>query len=98
MTVGRSRPHVGDRISFTVRTEVPAQRFALNDRLPVWSTLDNKGAGSPMSAIYHKLYNYVAALAYLALGNHRATPAKHELVVEPPTGTVLPRHHSGFRR
>jgi len=45
--------------SFANRTIIFAQHAVAGDVLPVWSTLDNAGFGSPQPALYHKLYSIV---------------------------------------
>jgi hypothetical protein len=52
--------------AFALRTHVYARHFAALDILPVWSSLDASGFGSPMPLLYHKLFYLVAAPIALA--------------------------------
>ena len=62
-------PSGHDGIWVFPRIAVMAERFALGDVIPVWSSLDNYGLGSPEPIFYNKLFYYPAALVYLAVGS-----------------------------
>ncbi len=62
--------------SFANRTIIFAQHAAAGDVLPVWSTLDNAGFGSPQPALYHKLSSIVTGILFLMTGN-----LKHSLML-----------------
>ena len=62
-------PSGHDGIWVFPRIAVMAERFALGDVIPVWSSLDNYGLGSPEPIFYNKLFYYPAALIYLAVGS-----------------------------
>ena len=62
-------PSGHDGIWVFPRIAVMAERFALGEVIPVWSSLDNYGLGSPEPIFYNKLFYYPAALIYLAVGS-----------------------------
>ena len=55
--------------SFAKRTIIYAQHFSFNDFVPIWSSLDNNGFGSPMPLYYHKLYYFLSGLILLTTGD-----------------------------
>jgi hypothetical protein len=55
--------------AFALRTHVYARHFAAMDILPLWSSLDASGFGSPMPLLYHKLFYVVAAPIALVAGS-----------------------------
>ena len=69
-------PSSHEGTAFAVRTEVYADHLRAGDVLPVWSSRDNAGFGSPQPALYHKLF-------YLTSGTLRAagTPIRAALVL-----------------
>lgn len=58
-----------DSTMFFLRTKIYADHMAAGDLLPVWSSVDNGGMGSPMPTLYHKLYYFVSAIMYLMMGD-----------------------------
>ena len=62
-------------LSFVSRSEVFARHFAAGDWLPVWSTLDNFGFGSPQPIFYHKLFDDVSGLILWLTGSAKAALA-----------------------
>lgn len=46
---------------FAQRTQIYAQHYSFLDFLPIWSSLDNEGFGSPVPLFYHKLFYVVSA-------------------------------------
>lgn len=52
--------------AFGQRTEIYARHFAAFDLLPIWSSVDAGGFGSPMPLMYHKLFFIAAGLLALA--------------------------------
>lgn len=62
-------------LSFVTRSEVFARHFAAGDWLPVWSTLDNFGFGSPQPIFYHKLFYVVSGLILWLTGSAKAALA-----------------------
>lgn len=49
-------------LGFAIRTQVYAQHYSFFDFLPIWSSVDNEGFGSPLPLFYHKLFYVVSAL------------------------------------
>ena len=62
--------HEGD--AFAHRTYVYARHFSWLDFLPIWSSIDASGFGSPMPLLYHKLFYLPAAALALATGSLKA--------------------------
>lgn len=59
-------PRTHEAYSFVFRTQIYAQHFSFLDFLPIWSSADNEGFGSPQPLFYHKLFYVVSAsLLYL---------------------------------
>lgn len=57
-------------LSFFSRLHVYQQHFQAGDFLPIWSSLDNHGFGSPQPLFYHKLFYFVStAFLYVFSGN-----------------------------
>ena len=54
-------------IDFAVRTRIYAAHLRYGDLLPLWSSIDNRGFGSPQPALYHKL-TYLVSGTGVALG------------------------------
>ncbi|HXU94372.1 MAG TPA: hypothetical protein VFP33_12025 [Gallionella sp.] len=50
-----------EMLAFAIRTQIYAQHYSFLDFLPVWSSLDNEGFGSPQPLLYHKLFYVVSA-------------------------------------
>jgi len=46
--------------SFVQRTQIYAAHYRFHDFLPIWSSIDNKGFGSPQPLLYHRLFYAVA--------------------------------------
>ncbi|OGS95886.1 MAG: hypothetical protein A3H31_00455 [Gallionellales bacterium RIFCSPLOWO2_02_FULL_57_47] len=46
---------------FAQRTQIYAQHYSFLDFLPIWSSVDNEGFGSPQPLFYHKLFYVVSA-------------------------------------
>lgn len=51
--------------TFFIRTLIQAQHYSFSDFFPIYSSLDNKGLGSPYPAFYHKLFYAVSATFFL---------------------------------
>lgn len=51
---------------FAQRTQIYAQHYSFLDFLPIWSSVDNEGFGSPQPLFYHKLF-YVVSTSLLNL-------------------------------
>jgi hypothetical protein len=58
--------------AFVQRTQVYAAHCRFGDFLPIWSSVDNDGFGSPAPLFYHKLFYAVAATLFLLWGNMKA--------------------------
>ncbi len=56
-------------INFFHRTIVYIQHFYLKDFLPIWSSTDNYGLGSPQPLFYHKLFYVVSAFTFIVIGS-----------------------------
>ena len=54
--------------TFFFRTIIYSDHIRQGDFLPVWSSLDNYGLGSPQPVWYHKLFYLVSGLAYAISG------------------------------
>ena len=54
--------------SFFTRTALYAEHFKLHDILPIWSSIDNGGMGSPQPLLYHKFFYYLSG-AFYAVSN-----------------------------
>jgi len=61
-----------DGTGFAQRTLVYARHMAAFDLLPIWSSSDAAGFGSPMPLMYHKLFYLVAAPLSMLLPTTRA--------------------------
>lgn len=59
-------PHNHESYSFVYRTKIYAQHYSFFDFLPIWSSVDNEGFGSPQPLFYHKLF-YVVSASLLCL-------------------------------
>ena len=57
------------------RTQIYASHWAGLDLLPIWSSADNTGYGSPLPLFYHRLFYLVAAPLVLAFGSLKAADA-----------------------
>jgi hypothetical protein len=57
---------------FGMRTRIYAQHFAWFDLMPIWSSVDVYGFGSPMLAMYHKLFYFPAGGIALLTGSVKA--------------------------
>ena len=57
------------------RTQIYARHVAGLDLLPIWSSVDNLGFGSPFPLFYHRLFYLVAAPLAIALGSLKAADA-----------------------
>lgn len=55
--------------SFVKRNIIYAQHFSFNDFIPIWSSLDNNGFGSPEPLFYHKLFYLVSGWLQFITGN-----------------------------
>lgn len=60
-------PQNHEYTSFLFRTRIFAEQMQQGNLLPVWSSVDNLGLGSPFPLFYHKLF-YFAAGALNAVG------------------------------
>ena len=60
-------------LGFAVRTQIYAQHYSFLDFLPVWSSLDNEGFGSPQPLFYHKLFYVVSASLLSFTGSMKAS-------------------------
>ena len=69
---GEGWPLGHDGTSFAQRTLVYARHMATFDLLPVWSSSDAAGFGSPMPLMYHKLFYLVAAPLSMILPTTKA--------------------------
>lgn len=61
-----------EMLAFAIRTQIYAQHYSFFDFLPVWSSLDNEGFGSPQPVLYHKLFYAVSASLFGLTGNMKA--------------------------
>ena len=66
-------PYNHEKLAFAWRTLIQARHIQLGDWLPVWSSQDNFGFGSPLPILYHKLFTLLATVAYLASGKMKAS-------------------------
>ncbi|MEQ1908275.1 MAG: hypothetical protein ABMA15_05600 [Vicinamibacterales bacterium] len=57
------------------RTQIYTSHWAGGDLLPIWSSTDNTGFGSPLPLFYHRLFYLVAAPLALAFGSLKAADA-----------------------
>lgn len=58
--------------AFALRTLIYARHYTWFDLLPIWTSLDASGFGSPMPVVYHKLFYMIAAPLLLATGSIKA--------------------------
>ena len=58
--------------AFAQRTWIYARHFTWFDVLPIWTSIDAWGYGSPMPIVYHKLFYMIAAPLALATGSLKA--------------------------
>lgn len=61
-------PYNHEYLAFVTRTQLYATHFAHGDFLPLWSSLDNFGLGSPQPIFYHKLFYYFSGLCLWVFG------------------------------
>ena len=54
---------------FALHTHVYARHFSWFDILPIWSSADVSGFGSPMPLLYHKLFYFLAGVIALGVGS-----------------------------
>lgn len=59
--------------SFYLRTEVYAEHMRQGDFLPIWSSADNEGFGSPQPLMYHKLFYLVSGAFYVLSWHMKAS-------------------------
>lgn len=57
---------------FAQRTQIYAQHYSFFDFLPIWSSVDNAGFGSPLPLFYHKLFYVVSASILNLTGEMKA--------------------------
>jgi hypothetical protein len=62
-----------ENLAWRFRTLVYADHFAQGDLLPVWSSEDFFGLGTPLPFFYHKLFYILSGLLYLACGSVKAS-------------------------
>ncbi len=62
-----------ENLAWRFRTLVYADHFAQGDFLPVWSSEDFFGLGTPLPFFYHKLFYILSGLLYLACGSVKAS-------------------------
>ena len=55
--------------SFVQRTQIYAAHYRFHDFVPIWSSVDNEGFGSPQPLLYHKLFYAVAATLFILTGS-----------------------------
>jgi hypothetical protein len=58
--------------TFAMRTLIYARHYSWLDLLPIWTSLDAWGFGSPMPVAYHKLFYMIAAPLLLITGSVKA--------------------------
>lgn len=58
-----------------LRTMVYAKHFRFGDLVPVWSSSDNFGMGSPLPGLYHRLFYFVSGFAYVLTNNSKVSIA-----------------------
>lgn len=59
--------------TYVLRTMVYAKHFRLGDVIPVWSSTDNHGMGSPFPSLYHRLFYLVSGLIYAITSNPKVS-------------------------
>lgn len=62
-------PYNHEELNFSWRVHILYQHMQLGDVWPVWSSRDTFDFGSPLPAMYHKLFNYVAVAFYALSGS-----------------------------
>ena len=61
--------------TFAQRTHIYARHWAVADILPIWSSADNMGFGSPQPLFYHRLFYLVAGPLALVFGSLKTADA-----------------------
>ena len=61
--------------TFAQRTHIYARHWAVADVLPIWSSADNMGFGSPQPLFYHRLFYMVAGPLALVFGSLKTADA-----------------------
>ena len=61
--------------AFVLRTMVYAKHFRFGDLVPVWSSSDNFGMGSPLPSLYHRLFYMVSGFVYAITNNSKIAVA-----------------------
>lgn len=52
------------------RSYIYVMHYKQWDFFPLWSSMDNFRMGSPLPALYHKLFYYVSSIIYFIVGNY----------------------------
>jgi hypothetical protein len=61
--------------TFVLRTMVYAKHFQFSDLVPVWSSSDNFGMGSPLPSLYHRLFYILSGFVYAVTNNSKVAIA-----------------------
>lgn len=66
-------PFNHEKLSFAIRTRIFAQHLEMGDLIPLWSSMDSFGFGSPLPILYHKLFYYLSATGFLTTGSMKVS-------------------------
>jgi len=64
-------PYSHEEDSYKARTLVYADHFKQLDFIPLWSSADSFGMGTPLPLFYHKFFYYISAFLYLLIGSFK---------------------------
>ena len=62
-------PHNHEGLSFMSRSEIYADHFKRGDLLPIWSSNDAYGMGSPLPLFYQKIFYYMSGTVLFVTGS-----------------------------
>jgi hypothetical protein len=85
---------------FLLRTHIYARHFSWLDLMPIWSSADVSGFGSPLPLLYHKLFYFLAGALALITGSVKSADvtAIALLLVTGASGTALTLRSLGASR
>ena len=85
---------------FILRTHIYARHFSWLDLMPIWSSADISGFGSPLPLMYHKLFYFLAGALALVTGSVKSADvtAIALLLVTGASGTALTLRSLGASR
>lgn len=106
-------PQDHEGLAFMARTAIYADHFRHGDFLPIWSSSDAFGMGTPLPLFYHKTFYVISAMSYLLVGSIKLAIALSvalfmlvgaygmracvQILVKPSSGGSSPKMESKLR-